>query len=436
MAFKILSLDGGGSWAMIQARVLKDLYGDIGGHDLLKKFDLAIANSGGSLVLACLCCNIKLSDIISIFKTQDDRERVFSALTAGEKIENGIAALRFILDMGPKYSTERKYSGLVDVLAEKQVPKPAKGGKPIVEMFLDEIPAVIGKPELQLIIVGYDYFRRRANFFRSKPGSKTNQFGGTPFRVSLASAIHCSSNAPVNYFDVPATIIMSSAAGDDERSNWFWDGAISGFNNPVLAGVTEALTNDIKPEDMRVLALGTATGDKTIITDYGTSTKAAIKAIYDANLDNTDLTVTDHSFSFAHDIKELATSILGDPPDTDTFIAYSIMHPALPAEGNLVRINPCMAAVLDPASKRYVPPAVYNADPNSRADFVKLLQLDMDAVQKDEVDLIAGLCDKFIVESGPCVQNQLIRGTPDTKHLGYLTYADAKNRWKIVEALP
>jgi len=55
MAFKILSLDGGGSWALIQARVLLDIYGDISGHKILKKFDLAIANSGGSLVLACLC---------------------------------------------------------------------------------------------------------------------------------------------------------------------------------------------------------------------------------------------------------------------------------------------------------------------------------------------------------------------------------------------
>ncbi|HVW12607.1 MAG TPA: patatin-like phospholipase family protein [Mucilaginibacter sp.] len=434
MAFKILSLDGGGSWAMIQARVLKDIYGDIAGHDLLKKFDLAIANSGGSLVLACLCCNIKLSDIVAIFENQAEREQVFSALTAAEKIENGIAALRFILEMGPKYSTERKYSGLVDVLSKKQAPKPAAGAQPIVEMFLDQIPAAIGKSDLQLIIIGYDYFRRRANFFRSKLDSRTNQFGGTPFRVSLASAIHCSSNAPVNYFDVPATIIMSSTAGNDDRSNWFWDGAISGFNNPVLAGVTEALTNGVDPKDMRVLALGTATGDKTIITDYGTSTNNDIKAIYNANLDNTDLTVTDHSFSFAHDIKELATSILGDPPDTDTFIAYSLMHPTLPAEGNLVRINPCMAAVLDPASKRFVPPAVYNADDAGRADFVKLLQLDMDAVQQDEVGLITSLCDKFIVEDGPCVQNQLIRGTADTRHLGYTTYADAKKRWININA--
>jgi len=41
---KILSLDGGGSWALIQAKVLHNMYGDITGHELLRKFDMAIAN--------------------------------------------------------------------------------------------------------------------------------------------------------------------------------------------------------------------------------------------------------------------------------------------------------------------------------------------------------------------------------------------------------
>jgi len=73
MSYQILSLDGGGSWAMIQARVLKDIYGDINGHALLKQFDMAISNSGDSLVLDCLCNEIKLSESISVF--QDDQSR-------------------------------------------------------------------------------------------------------------------------------------------------------------------------------------------------------------------------------------------------------------------------------------------------------------------------------------------------------------------------
>ncbi len=36
MSYKILTLDGGGSWALVQARVLIDIYGDINGHELLR----------------------------------------------------------------------------------------------------------------------------------------------------------------------------------------------------------------------------------------------------------------------------------------------------------------------------------------------------------------------------------------------------------------
>ncbi|MEP6465243.1 MAG: patatin-like phospholipase family protein, partial [Parafilimonas sp.] len=78
MAYKILSLDGGGSWSLIQARVLLDMYGDINGHELLRKFNLAIANSGGSLVLACLCNDMKMSEIINVFQDENLRKQVFS----------------------------------------------------------------------------------------------------------------------------------------------------------------------------------------------------------------------------------------------------------------------------------------------------------------------------------------------------------------------
>jgi len=42
MSYKILSLDDGGSWALVQARVLIDIYGDTNGHELLHQFDMAI----------------------------------------------------------------------------------------------------------------------------------------------------------------------------------------------------------------------------------------------------------------------------------------------------------------------------------------------------------------------------------------------------------
>ena len=68
MAYKILSLDGGGTWALVQVKVLQQRYGQhASGHEVLKNYDMVIANSGGSLVLAGMCVNKKLTDIAKIF---------------------------------------------------------------------------------------------------------------------------------------------------------------------------------------------------------------------------------------------------------------------------------------------------------------------------------------------------------------------------------
>ncbi len=43
MSYKILSLDGGGTWALLQAMALEDLYQGCSGHEILSNFDLAVA---------------------------------------------------------------------------------------------------------------------------------------------------------------------------------------------------------------------------------------------------------------------------------------------------------------------------------------------------------------------------------------------------------
>ncbi len=434
MAFKILSLDGGGSWALIQARVLLDIYGNISGHEILTKFDLAIANSGGSLVLASLCNDMRPSAIIEVFEDQQKRQQVFSYMDVGEKLTHPACLLR-VWGIGPKYSTREKLIGLINVLeSEDQLLKDGKINQPIVKTYLDKIPAIIGenhnKQPVQLVIVGFDYFRRRVNFFRSRAQSAANQFSPEFFRVTLGHAIHASSNAPVNYFDDPATIILSASSGKDTRSTWFWDGGVSGFNNPVMAGLIEAMTNGVSPADCQVLTIGTGTGTRAIITDYGTSTDPTLKEIYNVNLNN-KLVTTSHNFSFLRDVEELATSILADPPDSDTYIAYSIMHPELDRLGNIVRINPAMKPELDGTSKKYKCPPVYDTDPISRENFQTLLDMDMDAVEQSQVDLIRDLCDKFIVHDSaqPRMPNQLIRGDLTTNYLGQPFYKEARGRW-------
>src|SRR5687767_6625170 len=122
MAYKILSLDGGGSWALIQVRVLLDMHGNIRGHELLRKFDMAIANSGGSLVLACLCNNMHMEEIVAVFEKKENRQKAFSYLTIREmlKWKNFSAFLRMLFQKfpGPLYSTHRKLEGIREVLTK------------------------------------------------------------------------------------------------------------------------------------------------------------------------------------------------------------------------------------------------------------------------------------------------------------------------------
>jgi patatin-like phospholipase len=431
MSYKILSLDGGGSWALVQARVLLDIYGDINGHELLRQFDMAIANSGGSLVLACLCNDMKISEIIGVFKTQDERQQVFSSLTTWEKLMD-LAAL--IKSLGPKYRMDRKLKGLRKILTAKDhLFNEGVIKQPIVDTPLSQLPALIKKETLQLLIVGFDYYHERVSFFRSNSKSETDKFGaGKFYQVTLAHAIHSSSNAPISYFDAPAKIDIHLADGSDSRTTWYWDGAVSGFNNPVLAGLIEAMTNNHKsPREYSILSLGTGTGSQAVITDYASSTNRRAKAIYDMNKGNKHFAITKTSSNFIKDIKKISQSILDDPPDSATFIAYSILDPSLTNSANLVRINPCTRVVLNESTLLYEPPEVYRKTAHDVEDFVDLIKLGMDAVKDEHVRLIDQMCDRFIIsDDSPCLANQLIRGDTSTKiFLGQPTYREAKAKW-------
>lgn len=429
MSYKILSLDGGGSWALIQARVLLDMYGDMRGHELLRKFDMAIGNSGGSLVLASLCNDMKLSEIIAVFRNKEHRKDVFSKLSFWEKLKwRNIASLTNVL--GPRYSTERKIKGLKKVLKHyDHLHRTGVVSTALVDTALNKFPSIIKKESLQILIVGYDYFRERVSFFRSNTKSNTDSFGsGKFYQVSLADAIHSSSNAPINYFDEPAEIGISLLSNEkkDDRRTWCWDGAVSGFNNPVLAGLVEAVTNiELPANEYCILSIGTGTGSRVVLTDYKYSTDPEVKAIYEKNKNN-PYAYTNTDSTFLKDVKKMSTSILGDPPDSATFIAYSFLDPSLSNKANLVRINPCISPEKD-SNDIYVPPAVYKNIPDK---FKAVMELDMDAVEDDQVDLINDLCDKFIVTDGSeCLPNQLIRGTPNGKFLGQRNYKEAKDKW-------
>ena len=76
----ILSLDGGGTWALIQVKALLRLFGDAPGHEVLKNFDLVAATSAGSIVLAGLVENVRLSVLLESFLAKAWRQTIFKAI--------------------------------------------------------------------------------------------------------------------------------------------------------------------------------------------------------------------------------------------------------------------------------------------------------------------------------------------------------------------
>ena len=65
---RVLSLDGGGAWALIQVLALAAIYTpQTCGHEVLRDFDVIAANSGGSLVLGGLLENLTLQKLLGYY---------------------------------------------------------------------------------------------------------------------------------------------------------------------------------------------------------------------------------------------------------------------------------------------------------------------------------------------------------------------------------
>ena len=151
--YNILSLDGGGSWALIQVMCLQSLYGkDTRGREVLSKFDLVAGNSGGSIVLAALAENLMLSEIIDLFKNEPTRKQIFS------RHFSLLRPLYRITGMGPRYGTEKKLKAIEELLPEMST------------LNIFDLPALIrgfSNRDTHFFIPAFDFNRKRAIFFRS-----------------------------------------------------------------------------------------------------------------------------------------------------------------------------------------------------------------------------------------------------------------------------
>jgi uncharacterized protein len=402
MAFSILSLDGGGTWALIQVRVLQARYGaEAEGHTILQQFDMVIANSGGSMVLAALCANFKLSKIRQIFEDENILETIFDKKRG---FKPGILGFE-------RFSAKQKVKGLKAVLG------------PVAEMQLKDLPAFVNKPALQIIICGFDYDRERATYFRSNSLSRmegrniedlvnrVEPSGRGHTSVTLLNAIHASSNAPLVFFDDPARIQYVGKSED----RLFWDGAVGGNNNPVVSGLLEAMTNGEAIGTIRIVSIGTANTVCPVI--YGEKGEPAYdyKWLIKESEIATDLT----------EVKKMANAIIADPPDAATFNVHQIMGldytDRLP---RLIRINPMIKPILNLANNTWTMPGINWTEKQMK----HLFEMDMAITETTDIALINDMVDDYFAGH---FENQGIRtgGKEMVPILGHKTFKDALDDW-------
>jgi uncharacterized protein len=394
--YKILSLDGGGSWAILEAMALNDIYknSSVGNKckDILAQFDLVVANSGGSLALAAMLARDDMDDVINLFKDKATRDKIFSPLKFWEK--SLVAMVTSIMKIGPKYKTTRKIDGLRNVLGA------------LGDTRLENIPQKMQLPNTQFMIMCYDYDKNKATYFRSNNNSaSTSKAAGQTNEITLAQAVHASSNAPINYFDEPAEFLNQG------RTRRYWDGAIGGNNNPCMVGVIEAMANGNNAENIEVLSIGTG------------NTLLPISSHTDAAYDTYSFLVKEKpKQSLLSDVARQASTILNEPPDIASYMAHIVLggngqHNNTP---EIVRMNALISPIL--MNNKWTLPSGFDPD-----KFKKLIALDMDAVADDEVALIEYLGNKWLSDG---VKNQAIRADNNLEcQIGHGKYSEAKRDW-------
>lgn len=396
-SFRILSLDGGGTWAVIQVMVLLDIYGrSTPGHKILEDFDLVAANSGGAIVAGGLIANKTPVEILHAFTSKKIRQSIFSKLPWYRRLPR-------TFNIGYQFSTEKKRNGLSQALS----------GIPDIPLSDMRVKNRDGQ-NIRFLIMGYDYGRDRSVIFRSDLHSRAANYPrDSGSGITLLDAIHASSTAPVQYFDDPAQI--------PPGTKQFWDGAVSGFNNPVLVAVSEAIANNVHRDDIGVLSIGTGS---TFLPTEGFATHHVLRK-------------PDNRHCLTRDIRKMAESVLADPPDMASFIAYLMLGGLLPAvppnvfpysDTPIVRMNPLIR------------PRIVNGKWDFQggygpSDFLKLVELDLAVVKPRDVNRIIRFCNEWMHDGW---QNQPIRHGADMMgdlpnqdfcEIGHPTYSVAKNAW-------
>ena len=395
----ILSLDGGGTWALLQAQALGALYGaDTPGHAVLAQFDLVAANSGGSLVLGCLLANLTPAQIErEFFLNETRRRRIF--------------VRHDLLPWPPRWDTAKKLEGLDQLFAGFPA-APVLGVGAVNQWRLTEIvarlrawsPAVFPTDASvpRLLIAGFNLDRLRATFFRSHP-----LVPDVTDLLFLVEALHFSTNAPVLYFNEPARATLSSATGETP----FWDGAMGGHNNPVRAALLEGHGRlGWALDEIAILSLGTGSNRLPLAAEVPAGTAPDfVNPPVRAN----------HVVGAAY---FAASAILDDPPASALFDTQVLLGQAARGATRLVRLSPLVRPRAVRAGGELCAPRLQTpggpAADGDLALFALLRDLDMDAVEQPEAEAIATLgrawlADEVTNEESGTRPMPAARGTTD-----------------------
>lgn len=390
---RILALDGGGTRAGILARALGKIYGPhMRGREIVKDFHYVAGNSGGSIVMAALCCNYTPAEIAGLYARSETVQEMFSPRWTA-----GIPLLKYLRGI---YSTNGKLRALRDKLDAKQQP-----GEPLPSTIaIHDWPEYLGGT-VQLLVCAYDYDRERASFFRSNRASRAKSSAKTA-PVTLLQAVHASTTPPKWYYDKPAQF----------AGRRFWDGALAGYNNPVLAAVVEALANE--PEraaDIRVLSLGAGTFLHANAADGARSPFARPYA-------GTGLVTS---------LRKVAGAVFGDPPDVASFHAHVMLGQPLPQSdrnsttGHVVRVSPFVHPHWDEERNTWMPP-----DDLSVPEFRALMKMPLDSSKQVDLDLIAKMTGLWLAGG---ISNQPIRiGQHMRCDIGHETFSAALQHWQAI----
>jgi uncharacterized protein len=352
--YRILSLDGGGTWALIQAMALQKLFGDQAtGWDVLKQFDLVVANSGGSIVAGGLVADLPLTDIVNLFNTLEIRQKIFAPILKLEIAEELLHKVPV-----PRYATTGKLHALGGIFRGAALePMSAWQAKKNASGLAD------------LLIIAFDYDAESAVFFRTDPKSLASFSGGAGAGApdtTFLEAVHASSTPPVLFFNHPA-----SRGGEEDRR--YWDGAMAGYNNPILAGLVEVLANGTaKRDDIRVLSMGTG------IVPQPPGYRATGGLLQDAT--------------------KAGLVMLDEPPETAAFVAHVFLDGRIPqtkgdvvSDGHVVRLSPIAT--------------------RDNPDYPALSKIQLDAIEDRDVAAIYRLAVRWLKDEAP---NQPIRPAAGT----------------------